>query len=41
VTSLTPGQEISNTAKVPVYFGVPEAERTGESYFHEKISYRS
>jgi large repetitive protein len=41
VTTLTPGQEIANTAKVPTYFGVPAAERTGESYFHEAIAYRS
>jgi uncharacterized repeat protein (TIGR01451 family)/fimbrial isopeptide formation D2 family protein len=41
VTSLHQGQEIANTAKVPTYFGVPAAERTGKSYFNEKIEYRS
>jgi large repetitive protein len=41
VTTLHDGQEISNTAKVPTYFGVPAAERTGESYFKEAIAYRS
>ncbi len=42
VTTLHQGQEIPNTAKVPSYFGVPAAERTGESYFkEEKIKYRS
>ena len=41
VTTLYQGQEIANTAKVPTYFGVPVAERTGESYFNEKIEYRS
>jgi uncharacterized repeat protein (TIGR01451 family)/fimbrial isopeptide formation D2 family protein len=41
VTTLHQGQEIANTAKVPTYFGVPAAERTGESYFNEKIEYRS
>ncbi len=40
VTTLHQGQEIANTAKVPSYFGVPAAERTGESYFHEEIKYR-
>jgi len=40
VTTLHQGQEIANTAKVPTYFGVPSAERTGESYFNEAIEYR-
>ena len=40
VTTLHQGQEIANTAKVPTYFGVPAAERTGKSYFNEEIKYR-
>jgi large repetitive protein len=40
VTTLHQGQEIANTAKVPSYFGVPAAERTGESYFKEEVRYR-
>jgi uncharacterized repeat protein (TIGR01451 family)/fimbrial isopeptide formation D2 family protein len=41
VTTLHQGQEIANTAKVPSYFGVPAAERTGKSYFNETIEYRT